>query len=261
MTAWSGCEEAVFGFLFLQDQTSTSLSFFITDLLLCVLSVLMLTKFVKELSDNELIKKCFERSENWNQFWGEFERRFGRYILGLIISELKKYWSSFYLHNFKEAVQEIQQEVYATLLKNGGKALRQFRGERPESFHAYLKIISVNQTKNFINSELKRRRRNTNTVSHTDEYSTYDIPIYSNNTNEDLQEEFAKEHIIQTLRAHYPSRNLKRDLMMFRLYFFEGLSSKQIAQTFKIGLTVSGVETVVSRMKIALEKVYFDKKI
>ncbi len=210
----------------------------------------------ENLSDNDLIKKCLERSEHWNVFWNEFEKRFGQFILYLIVSELKKHWNSPDLNQFKEAIKDIRQEVYAKLLKDGGKALKDFRGSHPDSFKAYLKTIAVNLTKNFSKNEMLKRRRVPDNLSATGKYEPDAMSPVSNDTKNNLDEKFVKEHIIQALTTYYRSRKLERDIAIFKLYFFESLTSHEIQRAIDTGLTVSGIETIISRTKQALEKIY-----
>jgi RNA polymerase sigma factor (sigma-70 family) len=261
MPTWSVHEETVFGFLISQHNTDAifqtitdSLPSFIVNSVIFLLSAIVFAQLIEDISDMELIRKCVERSKNWNACWKEFQRRFDRHILMVIICELKKHWPHNYLSEFKEAMQDIRQEVYARLLRDGGKALREFRGNSSGSFRAYLRTIAGRLTKNFSNQKKNELRRTAHAAPHAGDDEPNEIEPVSNHTEESLQEEYLKEHIIESLRTCYPSRKFERDLMIFKLHFFEGLSAKEIHQTFNTALTVSGIETVVSRMKQALEK-------
>ncbi|HEX9653882.1 MAG TPA: sigma-70 family RNA polymerase sigma factor [bacterium] len=265
MTA-SGLTEGVFGFLIWNIKAGVFfrsllalLPSLVADLFVLIFSTIIIAQLVEHLSDKELIKQCVGLSEKRNQLWKEFQKRFDQPILVFIINELGKHWNASYLQEFKEAVQDIRQDVYAKLLKDDGKALKEFKGLHPESFRAYLRAIAINLAKNFSKNETKQRKRVTESISTTDKIGGNDIDPGCVNTEDDLEEEFVKEHLVQTLRVNYPGYNIDRDIMVFKLYFFEGLSSSEIAKSFKPGISVSGIETVISRMKKILEKAYFGR--
>lgn len=227
----------------------------ISDLLLFLLSAFVLAQLIEDLSDNELIKKCLERSENWNNIWKEFENRFGEFILVMISFELRKHWSSSQIYQFKEAVKDIQQDVYAKLLKEGGKALKNFKGKHPESFKAYLKIITINLTKNFTKNEKMIKSHVPGRVSATGHYEPDEKDPVADSAEYGSDEKNIKENIIQVLTDHYDSRSKERDLAIFILYFFDGRSSHEIQIIIDSDLSVSGIETIISRTKLTLEKV------
>ena len=53
----------------------------------------------------------------------------------------------------------------------------------------------------------------------------------------------------KALRSDDESRNLERDLLIFKLHFVEGLSPREIASIPALKLTTSGLEKVLGRMK------------
>jgi RNA polymerase sigma-70 factor (ECF subfamily) len=265
MPTWNVCVEAAIGFWGWQLQydavvraMSALLPTLFNHLLLFLFSVFVAAQLIEELSDNDLIKKCHERSPDWNRFWKEFQRRFDEYIFFMILYELRRHWSSAVIYELKEAIQDLRQEVYEKLLKDDGKALKDFRGEHAESFRAYLRSIAINLTRNFSKKEKMQQMRMNDVIIESSAPKLFQINSLTNETEEHLDEEFVKDHMVTTLRAHYPSRNLDRDILIFKLYYFEGLSAKQIHKIMNDELTASGVESTVSRMKQLLEKIYFE---
>ncbi len=265
MPTWNVCVEAAIGFWGWQLQydavmraASSLLPTLLNHFLLFLSSVLVVAQLIEDLSDNDLIKKCREHSPDWNRFWKEFERRFDEYIFFMILYELRRQLSSSVIYDLKESIQDLRQDVYEKLLKDDGKALKEFRGEHTESFRAYLRSITINLTKNFSKREKLQQRRMNDVIGESSAPELFRINSVTNETEEHLDEAFVKEHIIRMLRANYPSRNLDRDILIFKLYFFEGLSPKQIHNIINGELSASGVESTVSRMKKTLEKIYFE---
>lgn len=213
---------------------------------------------VANLSDRavlDLIKRCTRKSPNWNQVWEEFEERFGKKILMYLYYEFKKYSKGYYETEYDEIIKDLRQDVYIKLLKTDGQALKNFRGKTQNSFLAYLHVISRNVVLNFIKNSYERSV--TKFVRLGEMHSNTErkqIESISHETVDTMDKQFMREFIVSRLKGGYRSRNFQRDLLVFKLFYFEGHSAKEIISGCDINLSISGIETVVSRMKNYLEK-------
>ncbi|NIR47791.1 hypothetical protein GWO43_05000 [candidate division KSB1 bacterium] len=207
----------------------------------------------KSLPYNELIAKCTQKSEDWDKTWREFENRYGKLILIYLHREFTRSGGTKFTKQMNETIKDLRQDVYIKLLANNGSALRNFRGDSETSFRAYLNSISINVVKNYIKSKISEKRGAESVIKDLEFHQPQ-----TTNTSDELEEEFFKESIIEKLRQCYKSRNIGRDLLIFRLICFEGHSAAEIQSSFNFGLSVSGIDTLISRMKKTLKKLSDD---
>src|SRR3989442_12744187 len=97
-----------------------------------------------KLSHAELVKVC-SRSLS-HPAWDEFHRRFDRYIKIYVKKEIKRWAASFEMDSSlaQEILCDLTQTVYLKLLEDNQQALQNFKGEKENSFLAYLARIAVN---------------------------------------------------------------------------------------------------------------------
>src|ERR1044071_1518532 len=76
--------------------------------------------------------------------WQEFYNRFNKFIKLYLKKALKAISTKFAENCPQEAIEDLSQDVFLRLFDNDRKALRDFRGDKENSFLAYLSQISVN---------------------------------------------------------------------------------------------------------------------
>lgn len=226
---------------------------FIVSLSSIVLSVLVF----KNISNLELIRKCTQKSQYWNNIWQEFEKRFAEKISLFVYREFRKLNGYKYTNQPDETLKDLGQEVYIRLLDKDAKALKNFKGEHESSFFAYLNQISISVVKNFITHQQTEKRA----LEVHRQYSQRDKDYLQQEpsdteTGDELEAKFLKEYIINILQKHYKSRHIPRDIYIFKLYYFEGLSPKEIVKICPAKITASGIESLISRMKHFLQEKY-----
>ncbi|MFQ5633438.1 MAG: hypothetical protein ACE5I1_32120 [bacterium] len=130
-------------------------------------------------------------------------------------------------------VKDLREDVYIALLKDNARALRNFHRDDEYSFLTYLYAISSKLVKHFV-----RNSEHTSVIAQ----SKISIGVH------ELELMAFQKHIIERLKSNYHSRNLDRDILIFRLFYFKGQKAREIAKNNNINLTVSGVETIVRRI-------------
>ncbi len=214
--------------------------------LVAVASLLIDGSF-KEISFQDLLKRCSEASDSREKAWAEFQRRYNQHIILCIFRAAKGV-------NFEDAgaetIHDLCQEVYLKLLKNETKALRDFRGDE-SIFAAYLNVIASNVLKNRLKSRNYRthsKMRSLARVRQGDDAEEVK-ELLSWETEDEMAEFLFRDSIMNILNVHYASKQTDRDLVVFKLNCFEGLSPKEIVERFPCELSPSGIETLVSRMR------------
>ena len=69
-----------------------------------------------------------------------------------------------------------------------------------------------------------------------------------------LDEQITVENVRRRLEYLVESERKQRDILVFLLHVFDGLSAREIAEHQSIGLTLSGVESLLRRLKILLKQ-------
>lgn len=240
-------------FLFSFDTLSSEAGY----ALILVASIFILTQISENVSFRELIHECRQKSQDWDTIWQKFEERYGHRIALFIYKEFHKLGGKKWSTQVEETVKDLRQDVYIKLLMNKASALSNFRGIDEHAFLAYLNAIAMNVVRNHVKSIKTEKRGAGSFVTRVgeDKRQMESEPLTAN-TPEELEELFFKESIINTLKESYRSRNLDRDIFIFKLFYFEGHTAVDIHAAHNFNLTVGGIETVVSRMKQLLKKIY-----
>lgn len=210
---------------------------------------------LNHIPNNELIQGCLSRSENYERFWLEFQLRFDDSIEYFIKKALLRYYCGIYPSQLVDKVSEHKQEVYLKLLNHNAKALRSFIGAYENSIFKYLEMIC----KSAVSNSFRFRKNRMRIVSIDELMETRGVasPVISETANYNL----LKSDILFLIKQMYnekKQRNLNRNMGIFRLYFFMGFTTKQISRFRFVKLSSSGVDTVVSRMRMALLNTFQD---
>jgi DNA-directed RNA polymerase specialized sigma24 family protein len=76
----------------------------------------------------------------------------------------------------------------------------------------------------------------------------------SDSPDELLEERATTERLLTLLRASADVGNADRDVLVFQLFTFEGLTAREIAAVPKLSLTVANVEVIVHRTRARLRR-------
>jgi len=70
----------------------------------------------------------------------------------------------------------------------------------------------------------------------------------SMDTVDEIEKSDFRNFILEKIETCYRSKNLERDILLFKLFYFKGFTAKEIASNSNFNLTASGVETTVNRI-------------
>jgi len=202
------------------------------------------------LSVTELIDRCTQASPEQRRYWTEFNRRFDEQIIIFTLRYLRRTYND---KIGKQKLDDVKQDVFVRLAKDNAKILKAFRGKTERELLGYLSIICKSTTLNYLRAEKKRAQRNVSTTHNDDDREGLEMDISTHDTTDELSFSETKDHIVQLLRTNYYSRKFERDLTIFKLYYFNGMTTKEIGEFKSFGLSASGIETLISRMKKAIE--------
>ncbi|MEI6126891.1 MAG: sigma-70 family RNA polymerase sigma factor [Pseudomonadota bacterium] len=148
---------------------------------------------------------------------------------------------------------DLHNDIFLSLMDKNGRKLRQYEGKNGCSVATWIRVIAVRATLDF----LKKRRPN---LSLSDEASEREAEKKAVAPASPLQM-LEEEEKYRLLKKHI-DRLPPRDQLFIRLFYFEGVSSNEIAKIFKTSpnAVYSRGNYLREKLKDALQKKTSKKK-
>lgn len=207
---------------------------------------------------DELLRRCAASPAD-NLAWAEFVRRYHLTIKKSVVHifqthvmgemERKEQLSN-------DQIDDLVQGVYMRLIQDGRRALRNFKGAHDNSIFQYLAMISVNVVRDHF--------RGMRAVKRPKVFCSYDALVSGDGGDEldpldaipraedcPLSEEarvLTRMDIEEALRQVGDWKNRERDVLIFKLRFYEGLELREIAKVKSLRLSPMGVGSSVNRV-------------
>ncbi|RMG56232.1 MAG: sigma-70 family RNA polymerase sigma factor [Acidobacteria bacterium] len=214
---------------------------------------------VRELSNIQLVQVCARESQN-EAAWDEFVNRFDRHITVNVIRILRTNGEQ---SLSPELVGDLVQQVYVRLLENDRRVLKKFRGEHERSIFAYLTRLTTTVVLDYLRHR-SAGRHPPELISWTEvehrlgdslEAIFFSLSSSGSSCFEDqLDDGVTLRDIVARLQHVLEGEHKRRDILIFVLYVFDGLTAEEIATQPGIELTPSGVRSVLVRLKEKLKK-------
>jgi len=218
---------------------------------------------VARLSNRELIARLVEAGPDdsaWLEFLSRFERRVRLTIYrSFRVEALQNPGSN--VDRSGETVRDLTQDVFLRLLDSERRALSGFRGRSENSIYTYLNTIAVNLVRDHFK---KLRAQKTPPAA-----ASLDAPVRAAEGGAEARkivdlvasdgagpEQTARERELRQQiaaairRTGFPTR----DRLVFRFYFLEGRTIEEVAACRSVGLSASGVEKCIRRLRLAIQK-------
>lgn len=227
--------------------------------LFCIWMVFATVGACAELSHVILVRQCAKHPER-AELWQEFQRRFLAPLRGWALQALRRYDPKEIAH-YREAVDDLVQEVCVRLVQNDFFALREFRGNTEEALFAYLRIITQRMALNRLR-EIRAQKRPQLARSldeDLDDGSDGSSTHAHHKINAPSEDEHERLHDLQEQINYYLDLVLRgprkhRDKLLFQLYHFDGVSAEEIANLPGIHMKPHAVEVAVNRVCHRLSK-------
>jgi RNA polymerase sigma factor (sigma-70 family) len=206
-----------------------------------------------------LVSMCAQKPED-SELWAEFLRRFSPKLKLFIAMMLKTYSgtkNSFSASfDFIQGSSDLLQNTVLRLVQNDCAALKRFSGTTESELLAYLAVIARSSVRSLVRNKCAQRRFlwfAPKTLSEGQGAESGDPgcePAAENPIERKILASEVQRLLLQTIRDE--SNSPDRDALIFQLYFDDGLSFGQIAACEGIGLSRTGVEKVLTRLKEAV---------
>lgn len=189
------------------------------------------------LSSADLLRSCGRRLDDaalWREFEGRFQRRIFLYLLRACRL------SSGDDRGIADLLPDLAQDVYVRLVRNEGRALRSFRGDTDFAAFAFLASIATRVVCDHFRHDAAMKR------------TAHIIPFEDardarvGRTPEDV---LPMVDLERTLARDRSRKHSARDALIFKLHYVEGCTAREIAAFPGFGLTVRGVEAVLTQWR------------
>jgi RNA polymerase sigma factor (sigma-70 family) len=186
--------------------------------------------------------------------WQEFVRRYNTTIKAHVVKTFHKkvLEESDRKPQFpNDLIEDLVQAVYMRLIEDQNRALERFEGEYDNSIFQYLGMISINVVRDYFReAKAQKRPKVTYSLDELLEKSTnvplpVSLPTVSV-TNSNAA--FTSEEIEKALRKAVSGRHRDRDILIFQLRFYEGLTLEEIKQALKLDLSPISVGSILNRI-------------
>jgi len=211
---------------------------------------------IQELGAAELIARCSVRPVD-EDAWQEFVRRYHTTIRTAVLKTFrgKSREEPDRREQFPDdTAEDLVQAVYCRLVDHRSQALQRFKGRHDNSIYQYLMMISVNVVRDHFR-EMKALKRPKITYS-LDEILAADgtAALYAERTRVEAalpagaDAIYTMEEIENALKKAVGWKNRDRDMLIFKLYYFEGLTLDEILTLLDLGITAVGVNSILNRI-------------
>lgn len=217
---------------------------------------------MRNISNVQLVRLCAQEPNN-HRAWEEFVDRFNQHIALTalrLISATGAYSPRLEDIRTRELVRDLVQDVYLHLLSQEAQVLRRFQGQHEKSIYAYLVKVTTTVVRDRQRQD-QAGRRVARFISWSEllgQESRLSKPPQAPLTPGDLSYTSDEPVAIVELRSQLEhlleGGQKQRDIMIFLLHVFDGLTADDIAAQECFGLTREGVISVLRRVKQKLRE-------
>ncbi len=216
-----------------------------------------------ELTVTELLKKCAQRPPD-EAAWAEFVRRYHAVIKTKVAKTFnrKAREETDRRPQFPDdLIEDLVQSVYIRLIGESSRAIKQFEGLHENSIYQYLGIISTNVVLDHFREAkaLKRPKISLSLdemVEKTGDGSLRDDALtgLDGKLVSEHSSTFLREEIEAALKRAVTGRHRDRDLTIFKLRFYDGLTLEEIRKMMGLDLSPISIGSILNRIIAKLRK-------
>jgi|GEM_PF-670796 len=212
---------------------------------------------ITEWSVADLLKRCSRRPPD-DVVWKEFVRRYNATIKSSVVK-------TFYTKAREETdrkpqfpedlIEDLVQSVYMRLVEDRNRALDRFEGEHENSIYQYLAMISINVVKDYFREMRAQKRPKVSFSLDALLESSGDSPLLNQTVGRldgkpmfesDLS--FVMEEVEYALKRSVSGKNRERDILIFKLRFYEGLTLEEITRVMNLDISAISVGSILNRI-------------
>jgi len=217
---------------------------------------------VETLTVNELLKRCARRPSD-EAAWEEFVHRYHSVIKASVVKTFhrKARTEGDRGQQFPDdLIEDLVQAVYMRLVEEGSRAIQSFEGEHDNSIFQYLCMIAINVVRDHFR-EAKAIKRPKVAYSLDELIENSGDGILSKVVASRLDGTpaaspaplISREELDRALEKAVSDRNRDRDILIFKLRHYEGLTLSEIRTTLRLELSPVSVGSILNRIAVKLK--------
>lgn len=212
---------------------------------------------LKNLSNTQLVKRCAGAPHD-EQAWREFYERFDEHLRLIILRECRQKSLTQNAARFAALYNDLVQETYLKLVQKNCKALREYQAPAETAIYTYLAIIARNAVRGYVTREnAKKRRANlvslntpvTDTQEDGDLQLIDILPASEPGPDDNIDKESERRELDLLLNKIVTGKSKNRDLLIFKLHYFEAFSPEQMAEHCGIPLSAKRISNIITEIK------------
>lgn len=217
-------------------------------------------------TNRDLVARCAEAGPDdpaWPEFFARFHHRLRLIVYRSLMAEASRS-PGLDVGSPQSLLEDLVQEAYLKLLAGERRALAEFRGRSENSIYTYLASIAVNVVRDHF-KKLRALKSPPAALSLDGPAFAADAPLEGGRLGDAIAgpgpspEELARaaemrRRIEAAVDRATRGQASRRDRLVFRLYFLERLSVEEIVSCQGVGLSSSGVEKCIRRLRDAVEE-------
>jgi RNA polymerase sigma factor (sigma-70 family) len=222
---------------------------------------------LSELTVKDLLQRCAVRPVD-EAAWQEFVRRYHPTIRSFVARTFQqRIYADLDLRQqlLDGTMEDLVQAVYVKLVNDDTGALGHFEGEFDNSIYQYIGMIATNVVRDHFRVVLAQKRpRLTFSLDQLSEEGDYalakegfDVTAPSPDMQRDLR--VAQNEIEEVLQEVIKGRNRTRDILVFKLRFFEGMMPAEIVKVVGGDLPAYRVSSILRRVVIRIRPILANK--
>ena len=206
-----------------------------------------------EMSAADLVRECGERLTD-RELWREFQRRFQGLIFVYVMRSLRQRSIQ---DDVTSIVADLAQEVYLKLVQHDGRVLRSFKGTTEFSVRAFLAKISASVVGDYQRSAASDKRSaqvipiDSARAAESTGPKSWDKPDFDSSQLSAILSWIDMERVVA---GESDQRNARRNALIFQLHYINGFESGEIAGFPGFGLTKSGVQAILARLRKRIQE-------
>ena len=216
---------------------------------------------VEALTVPELLERCVKSPPD-EAAWEEFVRRYQSTIRASVAKtfQRKALEEMDRRPQFPDdQIDDLIQAVYVRLVEDGRRAIQSFAGEHDNSIYQYLGMIAVNVVRDHFR-EAKALKRPKVCFSLDELAEKVGDGILSRAVVSRLDgtpatnsgHTFTREELDEALERAVRDRHRERDILIFKLRYYDGLTLDEIKDTLQLDLSPVSVGSILNRIALRL---------
>jgi RNA polymerase sigma factor (sigma-70 family) len=217
---------------------------------------------VEALPVDQLLERCARRPSD-DAAWEEFVRRYHAIIRASVVKTFQRKVREEVDRRPQfpdDLIDDLMQSVYMRLVEEGSRAIQSFEGVHDNSIFQYLSMIAINVVRDYFR-EAKALKRPKVTYSLDELLESSGDGILSKAVTSHLDGTPAtipgplvtRDELDRALERAVSDRHRDRDILIFKLRYYEGLTLSEIRSTLRLELSPVSVGSILNRIAVKLK--------